>query len=160
VSALFCASQCTLRHTSAARRTARMQCKSSSSNSEATAAAAASSTIPASHTRGECAFLCSVHFVIHLQCVAQRECSARAAVAAAAMMTFPAKVAAVYTLTPLVLSPPNNQQQQQLLQQHHIPAVSAHFCAVYTSSYICSASHSENAVQKQQQQQQQQQHQR
>ena len=78
VSALFCASQCTLRHTSAARRTARMQCKSSSSNSEATAAAAAASTIP-----GECAVLC---------------------------------------------------------------------IAVYTSSYICSASHCKNAVQKQQQQ--------
>ncbi len=35
MSALFCASQCTLRHTSAARRTARMQCNSiSSSESE------------------------------------------------------------------------------------------------------------------------------
>jgi len=76
VSALFCASQCTLRHTSAARRTTRMQCKSSSSNSEATAAAA-SSTFPG--IPGKCALL---------------------------------------------------------------------YIAVYTSSYICSASHCKNAVQK------------
>jgi hypothetical protein len=67
VSALFCASQCTLRHTSSARRSARMQCISSNSNSESTSI-------------GECALLC---------------------------------------------------------------------IAVYTSSYICSASHCKNAVQKQ-----------